>query len=243
MPCRSGRASHGARLQRPPVRPLSLPRSSRRCRYGAVAPKPQEPSNKRVNLIRSRSGRGPRAGALAGYPRCVRRSRGVKRLITGLAVLVLGAVLAACGGAASSSGPAVTVAWAPGSGPVYGVQTATLKPSGSPSGVIALKVVRDGQVSTLARYRFSSLQSSGTAQIAVARRAIDASWDLPGGWCGQDGARAQCSRWAHERSTTPRAAASWGQARTASRPSGHRPATSGPCRAPAACPWAASTRS
>jgi hypothetical protein len=87
----------------------------------------------------------------------------------------------------------VSVAWAPGNA-VYGVQSATLTPTGSPGGVIALKVVREGQVRTLAKYRFRALRGLGSVQLDVVRRAIDASWSLPGSGTGSDGQRVEMPR-------------------------------------------------
>jgi hypothetical protein len=113
----------------------------------------------------------------------------VKRLMAGLAVLVLAALAAACG----QSGPAVTVAWAPDAG-TSGVYSGTLTPHGSPSGVIALKVVHDGGVKTIARYRFRALEGPGSARVTATGRAIDTSWSLPGSGAGPKAAHAAIPR-------------------------------------------------
>ena len=104
------------------------------------------------------------------------------RLIAGLAVLVLAAVLAACGQeSAALTAPSVAARWGPAvdlSGGI--VYSATLTPTGVPSGVIALKSVQDGRVRTLDSYRFTGLEGPGAALVSVGRHAIEASWSLPG---------------------------------------------------------------
>ena len=104
----------------------------------------------------------------------------MKRLIAGLAVLVLAALASACGQASTVSGPSVDVAWEQGAG-ADGFYSAALTPADGPSGVIALKVVHGGTVKTVARYRFSALQSSGSLQVQASGRSITATWKLPGG--------------------------------------------------------------
>lgn len=119
----------------------------------------------------------------------------MKRLIAGLAVLVLAALAAACGQAAGPAGQGVTVTWAPDSGQLDGVYSATLAPTADPSGVIALKVVHDGRVRTLARYRFRGLHSPGAVRVRLASRAIVASWTLPGSGVGKDGGHVAIPPW------------------------------------------------
>jgi hypothetical protein len=119
----------------------------------------------------------------------------MKRLIAGLAVLVLAGLATACGQAAGPSGPAVTVAWAPDSGQLDGVYSATLTPTASPSGLISLKVVRDGRVRTLASYRFRGMHSPGAVRIRLASRAVDASWTLPGSGAGKNGGHVAIPPW------------------------------------------------
>lgn len=106
----------------------------------------------------------------------------MRRLIAGPAVLVLAGLLAACGGQSpATDGPAVTASWAPevdlAESTVY---TATLRPVRAPAGVIAFKSIRAGRVRTLSAYRFTGLEGPGAAIVSVGRRAIDASWSLPG---------------------------------------------------------------
>jgi hypothetical protein len=116
----------------------------------------------------------------------------MKRLITGLAVLVMMLIGAGCG-AGEPSGPAITVAWDP-DGDAAGAMTATLTPEESPGGTLAFQLVRDGHMRTLARYRFLALTSPGTAQLEVGRRAIDAVWTLPGGGAGKEGVHVSLPR-------------------------------------------------
>jgi hypothetical protein len=106
----------------------------------------------------------------------------VKRLVAGLAVLVLAGFLAACGGqSATTIRPAVTASWGPevdlSRGTVY---SATLTLSVSPAGVIAFKSVRAGRVRTFSAYRFTGFEGPGAAIVSVGRGAVDASWSLPG---------------------------------------------------------------
>ena len=104
----------------------------------------------------------------------------MRRLIPCLVVLVLGVLAGACGQSDTTAGPTVDASWAPevlASPTVYAV---TLSPSGSPSGVIAFKAVRDGRVETLSAYRFRGLEGPGVALVEVGRRVIEASWTLPG---------------------------------------------------------------
>jgi len=121
------------------------------------------------------------------------------RLVTGLAVLALLALCAGCGQTATTgpSGPAVAVAWTPESGQLGGAYSASLTPTDSPSGVIALKVVHDGNVRTLATYRFRSLQRPGSVQVKTARHTIAVSWILPGSGTGQRRGRVSISRRLH----------------------------------------------
>jgi hypothetical protein len=104
----------------------------------------------------------------------------VKRLIAGLAVLVLAVLAAACATPSGDSGPAMEVTWDQGTG-FDGLYSAAVNPSGGPSGVIALKVVHDGTVTTAARSRFPSLQGRGSVQVQATRRRITVRWSPAGG--------------------------------------------------------------
>jgi len=101
------------------------------------------------------------------------------------------AVLA--GGCGEPEGPGVSVAWEPVV-TVIGTASATLTPQGAPGGVIALKLVRDGRVRTLARHRFQRLTAPGTARLEVGGRSIGVTWTLPGGGSGADGAEVLAPR-------------------------------------------------
>ncbi len=104
----------------------------------------------------------------------------MKRLIAGLAVLVLAVLASACGQSSAVSGPSLDVAWDQGTG-AGGLYSAALTPADGPSGVIALKVVHDGTVRTVARCRFSPLRSTGSFQVQAEARSITATLKLPGG--------------------------------------------------------------
>ena len=79
------------------------------------------------------------------------------------------------------------MAWTPDSGAVDGIYSASLTSHGSPRGFIALKVVHDGTVTTIARYRFTAFRGRGSLQVRASRRAIAVTWRFPGR--GQDVAR------------------------------------------------------
>jgi hypothetical protein len=103
----------------------------------------------------------------------------VRRFLIGVVVLALAGALAACGGRGSAGGPAVAVAWQPGSG-FDGLYVAALTPVKRPTGVAALKVVRNGAVETVGSYRFALLQGPGSVQVRSTQRSITATWRLPG---------------------------------------------------------------
>jgi hypothetical protein len=108
----------------------------------------------------------------------------VKRLIAGLAVLMLAVLASGCGQSTAVSGPAVEVAWEQGTG-FDGVWEATLTPRQAPRGVLALKVVQDGSVRTVAWYRFTALAGRGSVRVTASPHSIVVSSHLPGSGKGQ----------------------------------------------------------
>jgi hypothetical protein len=108
----------------------------------------------------------------------------VKRLIAGLAVLVLAVLATGCGQPAPPPGPAVDVAWQQGTG-FGGVWDATLTAQHDPHGVLALKVVHDGSARTVAWYRFDTLSSPGSVRVKASSHSIVVASRLPGTGKGQ----------------------------------------------------------
>ena len=104
----------------------------------------------------------------------------MRRLIASLAVLVLAVLAGACGQSDTLAGPAVSASWAPDVDDSPTVYSVMLTPSASPSGVIALKAIRNGRVETVSGYRFNDLEAPGVALVEVGPRVIEASWTLPG---------------------------------------------------------------
>jgi hypothetical protein len=92
-------------------------------------------------------------------------------------------------GASGTDNPAVVVAWTPDSGPPSHVYTAALFPKGNPSGIIALKRVRNGHTQTLASYAFRTFQSPGSVTVKAGRGALRVTWSVPGTGSGKEGAR------------------------------------------------------
>jgi hypothetical protein len=105
----------------------------------------------------------------------------VKRFIALLVGCVLLATAVACGGSASGAKPAsVTVK----PGPIletdgHKVYVFLLAPTGKPSGVVALKSVRDGRVRTIDHVRFTAMTGAGSVAVEVEGRRILAFWAIP----------------------------------------------------------------
>lgn len=102
----------------------------------------------------------------------------MRRLIACLAAGALLLSPSACGG--RSAGPSVAVS----AGPQlqtegHEVYVFLLTPTGTPSGVVALKVVRDGRVQTLGRIHFSAMNDVGSAAVEVEGRSIVGFWTIP----------------------------------------------------------------
>ena len=104
----------------------------------------------------------------------------MRRLIGGLALLVLAGTAAACGQTVAT-GPAVAVSWTHGSDLPGDLYTARLSPSVNPSGFIAFRAVHDGTVKTIARCAFHALASPGSVRVKTAGRSILVAWTVPGG--------------------------------------------------------------
>jgi len=104
----------------------------------------------------------------------------MRRLIGGVALLVLAATAAACGHTVGA-GPALDVSWAPDSGQLSDLYTARLSPHSHPSGFISFRVVHDGAVKTLARCSFHALANPGSVRIRAAAHSILVAWTIPGG--------------------------------------------------------------
>jgi hypothetical protein len=104
----------------------------------------------------------------------------VKRLIACLAAGALLVLASACGGITVKSGPSVTVK----PGPILETQghkiyVFLLTPSGKPSGVVALKSVRDGRVQTIDHVRFTAMTEAGSAAVEVDGHRILGFWTIP----------------------------------------------------------------
>ena len=127
----------------------------------------------------------------------------MKRLIGCLVGCALLALASACGG--GSAQPSVAVK----EGPLlqtqgHEVYVFLLTPTAKPSGVIALKSVRDGHVQTVDHVRFTAMTGVGSAAVEVAGHSIVAFWTIP----SQETASAQRSGSLPPRSTTSGTA--WG---------------------------------
>jgi hypothetical protein len=104
----------------------------------------------------------------------------VKRLSACLAAGVLLALASACGGIGATSGPSVAVK----PGPILETQghkiyVFLLTPTGKPSGVVALRSVRDGRVQTVDHVRFTAMTAMGSAAVEVEGRRILGFWTIP----------------------------------------------------------------
>ena len=61
------------------------------------------------------------------------------------------------------------------------VTTINLLPSGHPSGVVTLKAVHDGHVTTIGSQRFSRLNDSAYLVIELSARDVQLGWNMPQG--------------------------------------------------------------
>lgn len=96
-----------------------------------------------------------------------------------LLALPAAAVFLGCGGRPPAS--AVTVGRCVSGGtPLSSVWSFVLAPRGHPSGTLALELVRDGHVRTLARSRFSDLGAHGTVSVGQFPRDLTLLSDIPG---------------------------------------------------------------
>lgn len=107
----------------------------------------------------------------------------MRKLLVCLGLLAMLSSASACGGRQSRAftPPSVTIK----DGPVFAFQHDTtrvfdLVATGSPSGVIALKSVRNGHVTRLRSCQFEGMQGTGSVALRVTGRAIDVAWDVNG---------------------------------------------------------------